>query len=157
MGARILIVEDNPYSLELMSYLLDAQGHDVRSARTGEEAVRMAGEQSPDLILLDLQLPGLDGYEVLRTLRARPQFTRVKIVAVTAVAMVGDRERTLAAGFDHYMSKPINPRTFVRELDAFVIGAPPKSLERIEGRPDHEERVTRWAPPVPPGGPPPSG
>lgn len=120
MGALILIVEDNPYSLELMSYLLQAHGHEVRSARNGADAVRAADRDDPDLILLDLQLPDLDGYDVLRTLRARPASSHVKIVAVTAVAMVGDRERTLAAGFDHYMSKPINPRTFVRELGGWL-------------------------------------
>jgi CheY-like chemotaxis protein len=120
MGALILIVEDNPYSLELMSYLLHAHGHEVRSARNGADAVRAADRDDPDLILLDLQLPDLDGYEVLRALRARPASSHVKIVAVTAVAMVGDRERTLAAGFDHYMSKPINPRTFVRELGGWL-------------------------------------
>ncbi|GLI02509.1 response regulator [Phytohabitans aurantiacus] len=120
VGARILIVEDNPYSLELMSYLLHAHGHEVRSARTGVEAVRTTGAEQPDLILLDLQLPDLDGYEVLRALRALPASAHIKIIAVTAVAMVGDRERTLAAGFDHYMAKPINPRTFVRELDGWL-------------------------------------
>jgi two-component system cell cycle response regulator len=123
VGARILIVEDNPNSLELMSYLLGTRGHRGLSARTGEEALRLARAESVDLVLLDLQLPDVDGYQVLRQLRAMPGFARTKIVAVTAVAMLGDRERTLAAGFDHYVSKPINPRTFVHEIERWLPGA----------------------------------
>lgn len=118
MLARILIVEDNPHSLELMSYLLGAHGYEVSCALTGTAAVDAAGSAAMDLVLLDLQLPDIDGYQVLRALRARG--TAVKIIAVTAVAMVGDRERTLAAGFDHYMPKPINPRTFVGEVEAWL-------------------------------------
>ncbi len=120
MAARILVVEDSPNSLELMSYLLSAHGHDVVQAETGGQALRVAREEPVDLILLDLQLPDQDGYQVLRTLRGWPHLATVKIVAVTAVAMVGDRERTLAAGFDHYMPKPINPRTFVAELETWL-------------------------------------
>lgn len=120
MLARILIVEDNPHSLELMSYLLGAHGYEVSCALTGTAAVDAAGSAAMDLVLLDLQLPDIDGYQVLRALRARG--TAVKIIAVTAVAMVGDRERTLAAGFDHYMPKPINPRTFVGEVEAWLPG-----------------------------------
>ncbi|GIJ54543.1 response regulator [Virgisporangium aurantiacum] len=118
MGARILIVEDNPQSLELMSYLLGAHGYEVCCAATGATAVDAGGSVTVDLVLLDLQLPDIDGYQVLRELRARG--TAVKIIAVTAVAMVGDRERTLAAGFDHYIPKPINPRTFVGEVEAWL-------------------------------------
>lgn len=118
MLARILIVEDNPQSLELMSYLLGAHGYEVSRAPTGTAAVDAAGASPIDLVLLDLQLPDIDGYQVLRALRAGG--TAVKIIAVTAVAMVGDRERTLAAGFDHYIPKPINPRTFVGEVEAWL-------------------------------------
>jgi DNA-binding response OmpR family regulator len=118
MTARILIVEDNPQSLELMSYLLGAHGYEVHSAPTGVAAVEAAAAAPVDLVLLDLQLPDVDGYQVLRSLRAHG--TAAKIIAVTAVAMVGDRERTLAAGFDHYMPKPINPRTFVVEVEAWL-------------------------------------
>jgi DNA-binding response OmpR family regulator len=118
VSARILVVEDNPHSLELMSYLPGAYGYEVCRALTGTAAVHAAGSSEIDLVLLDLQLPDVDGYQVLRSLRARG--TTVKIIAVTAVAMVGDRERTLAAGFDHYMPKPINPRTFVGEIEAWL-------------------------------------
>lgn len=120
MPAQILIVEDNPQSLELMSYLLGAAGHAVHSAQTGTSALAATRSQKLDLILLDLQLPDLDGYEVLRALRDDERYTTTKIVAVTAVAMVGDRERTLTAGFDHYVPKPINPRTFVSEIENWL-------------------------------------
>jgi two-component system cell cycle response regulator len=120
VGAQILIVEDNPQSLELMSYLLEAHGHTVVGARTGGQALGATDRQRVDLILLDLQLPDLDGYEVLRTLRAEQRHAAIKIIAVTAVAMVGDRERTLTAGFDHYVPKPINPRTFVCEIENWL-------------------------------------
>jgi len=119
MSAQILIVEDNPQSLELMSYLLGAAGHTVHTARTGALALHAIRSRDLDLILLDLQLPDLDGYEVLRALRRELPYD-VKIVAVTAVAMVGDRERTLTAGFDHYVPKPINPRTFVSEIETWL-------------------------------------
>jgi DNA-binding response OmpR family regulator len=134
MLARILIVEDNPHSLELMSYLLGAHGYEVSRALTGAAAVDAADPSSIDLVLLDLQLPDIDGYQVLRALRARG--TAVKIIAVTAVAMVGDRERTLAAGFDHYMPKPINPRTFVGEVEAWLPDA-------LRGRPTEPAAVSR--------------
>jgi two-component system cell cycle response regulator len=120
VAAHILIVEDNPQSLELMTYLLRAAGHNVHSAQTGVQALQTARTRNLDLILLDLQLPDLDGYEVLRALRAEERYVATKIVAVTAVAMVGDRERTLTAGFDHYVPKPINPRTFVGEIENWL-------------------------------------
>jgi len=122
--AHILIAEDNPHSLELMSYLLGAHGHHAHGAQTGTDAILAAESLEVDLVLLDLQLPDLDGYQVLRTLRSRSRLVDVKIIAVTAVAMVGDRERTLAAGFDHYMPKPINPRTFVDEINTWLPEAP---------------------------------
>ena len=117
---QILIVEDNPQSLELITYLLGAAGHAVHSAQTGHQALDAARTRNLDLILLDLQLPDLDGYEVLRTLRGEKRNAATKIVAVTAVAVVGDRERTLTAGFDHYVPKPINPRTFVSEIESWL-------------------------------------
>jgi two-component system cell cycle response regulator len=134
VSARILVVEDNPHSLELMSYLLGAHGYEVCCAATGAAAVGAAGSVAVDLVLLDLQLPDVDGYQVLRALRGRG--TTVKIIAVTAVAMVGDRERTLAAGFDHYMPKPINPRTFVGEVEAWLPKPlrAPRSVRSANGR-----------------------
>ena len=120
MSAQILIVEDNPQSLELMTYLLGAAGHTVHTAQTGALALKATRSRDVDLILLDLQLPDLDGFEVLKALRDNERYAATKIVAVTAVAMVGDRERTLTAGFDHYVLKPINPRTFVSEIENWL-------------------------------------
>ena len=130
VAADIIVVEDNPHSLELMSYLLEAHGHTVHCAQTGAQALLLAGAEHVDLVLLDLQLPDLDGYQVLRALRTRPHLAAVKIVAVTALAMVGDRERTLAAGFDHYIPKPINPRTFVAEIANWLPQHDPRPAAR---------------------------
>jgi two-component system cell cycle response regulator len=135
MSAQILIVEDNPQSLELMTYLLGAAGYTVHAAQTGVQALQATRSQDLDLILLDLQLPDLDGYQVLRELRAERRYGARKIVAVTAVAMVGDRERTLTAGFDHYVPKPINPRTFVSEIENWL-----PSRFRHGWRPDSSAR-----------------
>lgn len=118
MGARILIVEDTPDSLQLMTYLLEAYGHTVDAAVTGELGIESARTSRPDLVVVDVQLPGIDGYQTLRALRALPGLDGVPVVAVTAFAMVGDRDRALDAGFDHYMTKPIDPETFTGEIDA---------------------------------------
>jgi two-component system cell cycle response regulator len=117
-GARILVVEDTPYSLQLMQYILQAHAHTVVPAVTGEEAVQLAQASCPDLVVMDLQLPGIDGYEALAALRATPSLAAVPVVAVTSFAMVGDRDRALGAGFDHYMTKPIDPETFAAEIGA---------------------------------------
>jgi two-component system cell cycle response regulator len=117
MGARILVVEDTSYSLQLMTYLLTAQGHAVAEAVTGEQAIEIAPAWYPDLVVMDLQLPGMDGYQALTALRVMPELTAVPIVAVTSFAMVGDRERALEAGFSHYMTKPIDPETFTAEIN----------------------------------------
>jgi two-component system cell cycle response regulator len=119
MGLRILVIEDNPANLELMTYLLRAFGHATLSAVDGEAGVEAALAGAPDLILCDLALPGLDGYGVARRLKAEPALAGVPLIAVTASAMVGDRDRVIAAGFDGYMSKPITPETFVSEVEAF--------------------------------------
>jgi CheY-like chemotaxis protein len=119
-GARILLVEDTPYSLQLMKYLLEAHAHTVIAAVTGEEAVELAVATRPDLVVMDLQLPGIDGYQALAAIRAAPELTAVPVVAVTAFAMVGDRDRALCAGFDHYMTKPIDPETFTADINAHL-------------------------------------
>jgi CheY-like chemotaxis protein len=119
-GARVLLIEDNQDSRSLMAYLLSSFGHDPLEARTGEEGVAIAAASLPDLIVCDLSLPGIDGFESLRRLRARPELEKVPIIAVTAFAMVGDRERALRAGFDGYIPKPIVPESFVGQLEAFL-------------------------------------
>jgi two-component system cell cycle response regulator len=120
MGARILVIEDNPANLELMRYVLGAFGHTVIAAIDGEEGIAAARREHPDLVVCDLQLPGIDGFEVVRRLNADPAFARVPLIAVTAYAMVGDRERVLAAGFDDYIAKPIEPQNFVDRIDGFL-------------------------------------
>lgn len=122
MGYRVLVIEDNFPNLELMVYLLGAFGHIALSARDGEEGVRMAGLTVPDLILCDLSLPKLDGYGVVARLRADPNLTAIPVIAVTASAMVGDRDKVMAAGFDGYIMKPISPETFVDEIAGYVSG-----------------------------------
>jgi len=122
MSARILLVEDNPANVELIEYLLRAFHHTVVSARDSEAALALAMASPPDLILLDIQLRGPSGFDVLRSLRAQPTLASVPVVAVTAFAMVGDRERILAAGFDGYLTKPIEPETFVADVERFLPG-----------------------------------
>lgn len=118
--AAILIIEDNPTNRDLMVYLLQTFGHEPISCGTGEDGVAAALRDGPSLILCDLQLPGIDGYEVLRQLKGDHRLRRIPILAVTALAMVGDRDRALAAGFDGYIAKPIDPETFVQELARFL-------------------------------------
>ena len=120
MPHLLLVIEDNPANLELMTYLLHAFGHTPVSARDGLEGVEKALEIRPDLILCDLRLPKLDGYGVARRLKAEPSFATIPLIAVTASAMVGDRDKVIAAGFDGYIRKPIDPETFVAEVEAFL-------------------------------------
>lgn len=118
--ARILLIEDNPDNLELMSYLLGAWGHSVATAEDGESGIEAACKVRPDLVACDIHLPGVDGYGVARALKSFPELDGMPVVAVTALAMVGDREKILAAGFDGYITKPIDPERVVGELDAFL-------------------------------------
>jgi len=120
MGSHILVIEDNPPNLELMTYLLQAFGHTTIAAHDGEEGIAAALRSQPDLILCDLALPKLDGYGVARRLKAEPRLRDVPLIAVTASAMVGDRDKVIATGFDGYISKPITPETFVSEIESYI-------------------------------------
>lgn len=120
MSTRILVIEDNRDNRELMSYLLTASGHEALMATGGVEGIELALSERPDLVLLDLHMPGIDGYETARRLREHPQLEAVPIVAVTALAMVGDREAVLARGFDGYIAKPITPESFVADALSFL-------------------------------------
>jgi two-component system cell cycle response regulator DivK len=115
-SAKILVVEDNLMNLELVTDLLEAQGYATRKAPNGEEGVRLARQELPSLILMDLRMPGMDGYAALRELRADPRTARILVVALTAQAMNGDREAVLQAGFDGYISKPIDTAVFPRTI-----------------------------------------
>lgn len=117
---RILLVEDNPANLQLMEYLLNAFGYTTVSAMDGAQGVAAAERVRPDVILMDLQLPVIDGYEAARRIKANPSLANIPIIAVTAFAMVGDRERILAEGFDGYIPKPIAPETFVSQIERFL-------------------------------------
>ena len=122
--ARILIIEDNPANLELMAFLLTAYGHSAVATPDGPRGIACARAAPPDLVACDVNLPGMDGFAVLAALKAEPSLARVPVLAVTALAMAGDREKVLAAGFDGYISKPIEPESFVAELEAFLPAAP---------------------------------
>jgi two-component system, cell cycle response regulator DivK len=107
-GAKILVVEDNPRNMKLVRDVLQATGYRTVEATTGERAVELASEHGPDLVLMDIQLPDIDGVETLGRLRADESTAAIPVIALTAQAMKGDRERFLAAGFDGYVSKPVD-------------------------------------------------
>jgi CheY-like chemotaxis protein len=118
--ARVLLVEDNAANLELMQYLLKASGYTTLTAIDGRQGVEVAQRESPDVILMDLQLPIMNGYEAARLVKAVPALRGVPIIAVTAFAMVGDRDKILTHGFDGYIAKPITPERFVAEVEGFI-------------------------------------
>lgn len=134
MPARILIIEDNPANLELMRYLLHAFGHDTLTACDGQAGLEAAQRESPDLIICDVELPKINGMEVARRLKTDLALRRIPLVAVTAFAMVGDRDRMLAAGFDGYIPKPIAPEKFVGEVEAFL-PAIERSTPKVSSQP----------------------
>jgi two-component system cell cycle response regulator len=115
--ARILVIEDNADNRELMSYLLRAHGHAIETAADGELALEALAGNRFDLIICDVHLPKVDGLQIVATVKSTHALRSVPIVAVTALAMVGDRERLLAAGFDAYVPKPIEPESFVGQVE----------------------------------------
>lgn len=121
-GERILVVEDNPLNLKLLRDVLGAAGYNVLEATSGEEGLRVAAEQPPDLVLMDLQLPGIDGTETLLRLRRDSLESTVPVVAVTAFAMTEDHTRAERAGFDAYVEKPISVRSLVRQIRQLLDG-----------------------------------
>jgi two-component system, cell cycle response regulator DivK len=114
---NILVVEDNEKNLYLISFILEKMGHKVIAARTGEEGVELALQERPDLILMDIQLPGINGLETTRRIRASKKSGDVPIIALTSYALVGDREQALSAGCTGYIEKPINPETIMGEIE----------------------------------------
>ncbi len=117
---RILYIEDNEQNLYLVTFLLTQHGYEVISAQDARSGVESAAKSKPDLILLDIQLPFMDGYAVARALRNNPDLSLVPIVAVTSYAMAGDREKAVASGCTGYIEKPINPDTFVEQVQHYL-------------------------------------
>lgn len=120
MKKKVLVIEDNEQNIYLMNFLLEKNGFEVIQARDGASGIDKALETQPDMILLDIQLPGMNGYEVARNLKAESAYNRAPIVAVTSYAMVGDKEKALEAGCTGYVEKPINPDTFVAEISKYL-------------------------------------
>lgn len=127
MSAKILVVEDNPQNRKLATVILEDRGYEVVGVADSESAEAALAEGPPDLILMDLGLPGMDGYALTRKLRTRPGTTAVPIVAVSSFAMPGDREKALAAGCTSYLTKPIRRAVLVEEVEA--------QLARVRGSP----------------------
>jgi CheY-like chemotaxis protein len=121
-GGRILVVEDNQDNMTLISDVLNSLNYDVIQAVDGEQGVSMAQAEHPDLILMDLSLPRMDGWTATRYIKANPDLHQIPIIALTAHAMMGDRERALEAGCDDYLSKPLNLRELANKLRQFIIG-----------------------------------
>jgi two-component system cell cycle response regulator DivK len=117
---RVLLVEDHPLNVELVRDLLEAEGIVMLHSDTAEEALAIAGHEQPDLMLIDLALPGMDGLEATRLLKEDPATRGICIVVLTARAMKGDREAALAKGCDAYMTKPLDTRTFTRDILALL-------------------------------------
>ena len=120
---QVLVVEDNEKNMKLFRDVLQAKGYRTLEATTGEEAVALATEHGPDLVLMDIQLPDIDGVDALARLRANVRSASIPVVALTSQAMSGDRERFLAAGFDDYVSKPVNIVNFVATVEEHCKGA----------------------------------
>jgi len=119
-GKKILLVEDNPVNRRLAVFLLRSQGYEVHEATTAQEAFENIEKERPDLIVMDIQLPGMDGLEVTRRIKAQPATADIPVIAVTSYAMKGDREKALAAGCVGYVTKPIDKNIFIQEITARI-------------------------------------
>jgi two-component system cell cycle response regulator DivK len=119
-GERVLLVEDNEKNMKLLRDVLTAKGYVVLEATSGEEAVTRAASDDPGLVLMDVQLPGIDGVEALRRVRADARTARIPVLALTAQAMDGDRDRFLVAGFDGYLSKPVDIVELLATVASYV-------------------------------------
>jgi len=122
MSATVLLIEDNEQNRYLTTFLLERNGYTVIPAFDGPQGIREASKNAPDIVLVDIQLPLMDGYAVAAKLRELPALQDTPIIAVTSYAMVGDREKALAAGCTGYIEKPINPETFVAEIEDIAKG-----------------------------------
>jgi two-component system cell cycle response regulator DivK len=120
MSKTILVIEDNEQNMYLVTYILEKHNYRVLQAQTGKEGFVLAKENPVDLILLDIQLPELDGYAVASLIREEDKLQSIPIIAVTSYAMTGDREKALESGCTGYIEKPINPETFMKEVQQFL-------------------------------------
>jgi len=120
--AKILVVDDDAISLTVALIALEQAGHEVLGAGSGAEGVEMALARAPDLVFMDVQMPGMDGVTALRRLRAEPRTATLKVVALTGLAMKGDRERLLAEGFNGYLEKPIRYKAFLAAVEQMLRG-----------------------------------
>ncbi len=120
MVKRILVIEDHEENRRILRDLLTSAGYEIIEAVTGEEGVTLAQTQRPDLILMDIQLPGLDGYEATRLIKAQPALSQIPIIAVTSYALSGDDRRALEAGCDAYVAKPFSPRELLAKIRGFT-------------------------------------
>jgi len=120
MGKRILLVEDQDDNRRIMRDLLSASGYELIEATDGEAGLALAERERPDLILMDIQLPGLDGYEVTRRIKANPVLTHIPIIAVTSYALSGDDQKAFAAGCDGYVTKPFSPRVLLAKIREYL-------------------------------------
>lgn len=120
MKEKILLIEDNEHNRYLLTFLLQQHGYEVVVAENGPEGIELAKRDTPLLVLLDIQLPGMDGYDVARELRRNEALREAVIVAVTSYAMPGDREKALEAGCTGYIEKPIDPERFVTDMELIV-------------------------------------
>ena len=124
MGHRILVVEDNPQNRVLVKDVLEFYGYEIIEAADGQTGIEMAKSHKPDLILMDIQMPVMDGFTAGKIIRGDPDTKNIKMIAVTSFAMLGDKERIMEAGFDHYIAKPINTRELPDLIKEMLGGAP---------------------------------
>ncbi|MBU4077385.1 MAG: response regulator [Euryarchaeota archaeon] len=116
---KVLVVEDNPLNMELILEILRSQGFTVDTVDDGEKAIKITEKSSYDLILMDIALPGIDGVEATKIIKSRPAYKNVPVVALTAFAMAGDKERLLKAGFNDYISKPLDVHQFITKMEKY--------------------------------------
>ena len=117
---KVLLVEDNEQNMYLVGFIIRKKGYEVIEAKTGEKGVELAVKEKPDLILMDIQLPGIDGLEATRQIRSSEVDGKIPIVALTSYAMPGDKEKALKAGCTGYIEKPIHPKTFMTKIEKYL-------------------------------------
>jgi CheY-like chemotaxis protein len=127
--SKVLVAEDNPVNRELLREILESHGHSVTEACNGEEALQQIEAARPDILLLDLGMPVMDGYTTVQHIRHNPATANLPILAVTAYAMRGDREKVLESGFDGYLSKPVNSRELMQEMERLLASRREKARE----------------------------